>query len=52
VAGGDLDIAQIHVGIEHAGDERVAEDVRMRAAGLLEVPPRALLRVVDAGVQR
>jgi hypothetical protein len=25
VAGGDLDIAQIHPGIEHGGDERVAE---------------------------
>jgi hypothetical protein len=30
VAGGDLDIAQVHPRIEHRGDERVAEHMRMR----------------------
>jgi hypothetical protein len=30
VAGGDLDIPQIHARIEHGGDEGVAEHVRVR----------------------
>ena len=29
VAGGDLDVAQVHAGVEHGGDEGVAEHVRV-----------------------
>src|SRR5690349_18994148 len=29
VAGGDLDVAQVHADVEHGGDEGVAEQVRM-----------------------
>jgi hypothetical protein len=32
VAGRDLDVAQVHAGIEHGGDERVAQHVRGQPA--------------------
>jgi hypothetical protein len=31
VAGGDLDVAQVHAGVEHGGDEGITEHVRVRA---------------------
>jgi hypothetical protein len=34
VAGGDLDIAQVDACVEHGGDERVAEHVRVCPGGL------------------
>src|SRR5215469_16888284 len=46
VAGGDLDVAQVHARVEHGGDEGVAEHVRVRpgdrhASGLGEAPQAA-----------
>lgn len=33
VAGGNLDVAQVDAGVEHRGDERVAQHVRVHASG-------------------
>ena len=42
VAGGDLDVPEVHAGIKHRGDESVAEHVRVylrpQADGASEAP--------------